>query len=314
VNARDRVPDKTLPEWVEFYRRLGLQPLPSSRRDKRPLIPYGHAWESELAVDWKRFPDCNLQIMTGRHWDLLVVDLDGPKAREWIESFPWTWTVQSGSGTGYHLWYRPDSADRPLPKCFLHKGTEKHDAIERMCDRSVIVVPPSIHPRTGQPYRWVKGRHPFTGRERAIAPKWVMDYVAPTPEPKPVPTPIANHNGYSNAHGKTTRRFRYPVGLLDQITDKTALAQSWGLRIASSQPNAAGWLKCHVIGREDRTPSASFRPESGHYSEPGAGLSLNLYQLGAALGAYPDREACMKDLAIRYGLCRPSRVCRGRQK
>jgi hypothetical protein len=314
MNARDRVPDKTLPEWVEFYWRIGLQPLPSSRRDKRPLIPYGHAWESDLAVDWKRFPDCNLQIMTGRHWGLLVVDLDGPQARGWLDGFPRTWTVQSGSGNGYHLWYQVGPTVQPLPKCFLHRGEGNHAAIERLCDRSLIVVPPSVHPKTGKPYLWVRNRNPFVGRIKdrpmEFAPSWVINHVA-----NPAPTP--NQSGdFGKAPVNLHRRLKGCGRLLDQIADKVALARSWGLRIAASQPNAAGWLACHALGREDRTPSASFRVASGHYSEPGAGLSLNLYELGAALGAYSDAQACVDDLAFRFGdrrVQQPSRSGGGRQ-
>lgn len=64
--------------------------------------------------------------------------------------------------------------------------------------------------------------------------------------------------------------------ILDR-TDVQAELESLGLRFASGGPNAAGWLSCHAIGREDRSASGSVYmldgPNKGSYRDFGAGVN-----------------------------------------
>ena len=69
--------------------------------------------------------------------------------------------------------------------------------------------------------------------------------------------------------------------------------------VAARTGGSGGWLYCHAVGREDRTPSAQFHPESGVYWEPGR-RPIGLFTLGAELGAYSDWRECRDDLASRY--------------
>lgn len=291
-------------QWAEFYRFRDYQPLPSSPQKKRPLVRYAQWWDHHAPPDlFVRHPSTNLQIMTGRRWGLLVIDLDGESAIEqWdqiIPSCPRTWTTHSGGG-GRHLWFSI-SPDLPeLPKARLWgvwdqtlrdgKGDWKpRMAIERLCDHSLVVAPPSIHPTTGKRYRFLAGRSPKEIARPAPAPPQILALQplhAPRPE-KPAHIPIAR-----KAHGvPVTGRWDWRL-VLDAIPDKRALAASWGLRIANPRPNASGWCECHAIGREDRHPSASFHPESGRYWEPGSG-SVGFFNLAVQLGLFSTwQEAC----------------------
>ena len=162
-----------------FYRSRGYQPLPSRTDAKRPMVRFREWWETAAPADlFDRHPTSNVQIMTGRHWRLLVIDLDGPEARErWgaLGSTPRTWVTHSGGG-GQHLWFRlPADYPQPLPKCFLWQGDGKHQAIERLCDLSLMMAPPSIHPTTGQRYRFLSpGQSPQRLPLPADCPAWVL--------------------------------------------------------------------------------------------------------------------------------------------
>ena len=54
--------------------------------------------------------------------------------------------------------------------------------------------------------------------------------------------------------------------VIDRL-DFLAEAKTWGLNVADAKPNAAGWVACHAVGRDDRKPSASFSPTTGRYCD-----------------------------------------------
>lgn len=287
--------------WAGFYRLRGLNPLPSRADAKRPMVRFAQWWDEPAPADlFDQHPTTNVQVMTGRRWRLLVIDLDGPEARDWFYGLgrpvPTTWATHSG-GDGLHLWFRlPEGFTTPMPKAFLWKGKGKHAAVERLCDRSLIMAPPSIHPTTRKRYRFLTTwQSPARIPLPAPCPGWVLLLrpleaerpavrVATSPKPVAVPAP---------------GRFR-SAEVLDAIRDKINLAESWGLRIASRRPNHAGWCQCHAIGREDRSPSASISAETGRYWEPGE-RSIGFFELAVMLGAYLDWRDAVADLGRRFG-------------
>ncbi len=83
--------------------------------------------------------------------NLVLIDLDGDEAiARFSEAFPSlmdTYTVQSGSGHGAHLYLRASI----LPKSKRTTGLEWGN-VEMRADGSYVVAPPSIHPDSGRPY------------------------------------------------------------------------------------------------------------------------------------------------------------------
>lgn len=292
--------------WASFYRDVrGYQPLPSRTDAKRPMLRYSQWWESKAPADlFERFETTNVQIMTGRFWRLLVIDLDGPEAvARWTamtSHAPRTWITHSGGG-GRHVWFTVDPACRPLPKAVLWRPdpdsprVKGEPAIERLCDHSLVMAPPSIHPTTGNPYRFLARCSPKDVGIPAPCPRWLLNApavvatrpVLSLPERSPI-RPTARPGSFVRA-----------ADVLDAIGDKTALAESWGLRIASTRPNVSGWCSCHAIGREDRNPSASFNPTTGRYWEPDT-RTAGLFDLAVLLGVYARWEDARDDLADRY--------------
>lgn len=290
-------------KWWTFYRLRGLNPLPSRTDAKRPMMRYTEYWDA-LAPDHliDRFPTTNLQIMTGRRWRLLVIDLDGPEAIErWqaADVTPLTWITHSGGG-GRHLWFRlaPDHP-RPLPKAVIWRGGGEHSAIERLCDRSLVMAPPSIHPRTGERYRFLDRRHsPARLPLPAECPGWILRL---RPEPVPHKTPIVRVDRPVSVPRPTLIESR-PLDrrrILDAIHDKIGLVQSWGVRF--DRDTGREWVPCHAVDREDANPSAAISRTSGSYVDLGSGLRLSLFDLGVHLGIYHDWREAASDLGARYG-------------
>lgn len=264
-------------EWAAYYRSLGIYALPSvigSDGRKRPIVPYREYWTAEPPADLvERHPCEALQVLAGRRYRLIVLDLDGPAAGErynavWAPRVPPTWISRSGGG-GRHVWFRVERVGKPLPKAILWTDGAKHSAIERLGDRSIVMAPPS-RGRDRQ-YRWEPGCGPEEIRSPAECPQWILslpDVVREAP--------------------RTT--FAGQDGEMDAVPGKIALAASWGLRLTGR--TSGDWHSCHAIDREDAIASAGIRADSGVYHDFGSGAKLGFLSLAVALGAYATvREA-----------------------
>lgn len=283
-------------QFADLYRERGYNPLPSRSDDKRPFIRYADKWEAIISkAEFDHWRATNIQVMTGTFWRLLVIDLDGAAAiAEWErvvrDSRVPTWISYSG-GNGRHVWYGLPKDFPRTPKVTLWKGEGKHNAIECLCDQSLVVAPPSIHPVTGARYQFVSKRQSPLGLPKpAMLPHAARRYILGTIAAQrkeiearlPATLPTARFGGSRIAE-------RLPV---------LQLAKSWGLRITGN-PDKNGWYPCRAIDREDRNPSASFHGTTGHYFDHGPNLSLSLFDLAAALGAYPSGREAFADLAKR---------------
>jgi hypothetical protein len=270
---------------------------------KKPLTRFAQWWEEPVPADlFDRFPTTNIQIMLGRYRRLLVLDLDGGEAVEAFDEFqhgrpiPPTWITHSG-GDGHHVWFRlRDRVSQELPKAILWKGEGAHSAIERLCDRSLVVAPPSIHPTTGAKYRFLDNAHsPKRLAVPALCPDWILGL---KPVAKPVPAPVAIPVRSPVVVARKGKRYRAD-DVLDAVGDKVGLAASWGLRVASRVANHAGWCPCHAVGREDRNPSAAISATTGRYWEPGE-RTVGLFDLAVKLGIYLNWEDALLDMGERY--------------
>jgi len=294
-------------QWADLYRLRGFNPLPSRTDAKRPLCRFAQWWEEPAPASlFERFKTTNVQVMCGRAWKLLVIDLDSWEARDrWrhMGRSPRTWTSHSGGG-GRHLWFRLGHAQKPMSKTMLWKGEGAHQAIERLCDHSLVMAPPSIHPTTGERYRFEsKAESPLGMALPADCPGWVLRL-----RPAVSPTLFLSSQESQVGREASTSTIRPALRVatqasnqfdraqvLDAIPNKLELARSWGVRLAG-RPNAKGWAPCHAIDRDDVHPSAAIHQESGSYVDHGSGTKLSLFDLGASLGIYSDWKEAINQL------------------
>lgn len=287
--------------WADRYRGFGYNPLPTRMDEKRPLVKFAEYWEKDYPKEeFDRFETSNLQVMTGRRWGLLVIDLDGEAAVKWWRgmagSLPKTWITHS-SGAGLHLWFAvPKDYPRALSKAVLWKGDGPHEAVERLCDRSLIMAPPSWHPsKEGVRYRFLPGHSPTQVARPVPCPARLLD-LKPIEPPRPAVLPaVATRRVVLSASGE---RYRIEE-VMDAIHDKVALAREWGVRPAGPA-RSSGWVPCHAVDREDAHPSAAIHRESGAYVDSGSGLRLSLLKLSLHLGIYPDLSTAIAHLGDRY--------------
>ncbi|GGK11527.1 hypothetical protein GCM10010124_00180 [Pilimelia terevasa] len=93
-----------------------------------------------------------LALATGARAGLVVVDID-PRHGGRVDPalMPPTAHVVTGSG-GLHLYYRHPGV--PV----LNSQSKVAAGVDIRGEGGYVVAPPSVHPRTGRPYRWVPGR------------------------------------------------------------------------------------------------------------------------------------------------------------
>lgn len=136
---------------------------------KEPRIKGGHrsATTDERTIRqwWTKWPDANVGIACDSEHGPVVIDLDEPKEGE-ISGFKFlktlelpreglvTRSVVSREGR-LHLYFLPMRDGTQLKRMIRPlKQKDQKVAIDILGDGGYVVAPPSIHPSTGEPYRW----------------------------------------------------------------------------------------------------------------------------------------------------------------
>ncbi len=131
-----------------------------------------------------------LAIRTGAVSGIVVIDIDpahgGTVARDLM---PRTVCVATGSG-GWHLYYRHPGT--PI----LNSQGQIGPGLDVRGDGGYVVAPPSIHPATKRPYRWV-GAQPCSEMPPALIDACRPAQPAPAPAPHG-PTPTRSAGGISS--------------------------------------------------------------------------------------------------------------------
>ena len=221
------------------------------RRDKRPLNDHGHleATADLAQVDrwWRRWP--NALIGARVPGSSLVIDIDprngGDLAKliELVGPLPPTLTVWSGRNDGgRHLYFR-------RPSGLVTTSTRLPKGIDLKIN-GYCIMPPSIHPATGQPYRW-------EFHEPAILPYRLQELLRHTPPPRRTVTIRGDRNGAglvrtvaeAQEHERNSKlswaAYRAALdGLLDDLEeDLIAAATSTGLPEAEALRTVASARK-----------------------------------------------------------------------
>jgi hypothetical protein len=149
----------------------GWSVIPMQPRGKRPLLAWREhqqriAGADEIVGWFRRWPEANLGVVTGRISGIVVVDVDtrhgGPASVADAEARQGALaaTVEAATGGGgRHLYYA-----HPGPA--LANRVAMLPGVDLRGDGGCVVAPPSVHPN-GRRYAWVAGRGPG---EVALAP------------------------------------------------------------------------------------------------------------------------------------------------
>ena len=131
-----------------------------------------------------------LAIRTGTAAGLAVVDID-PRNGGQVDRALMTPTAAGATGGGgWHLYYRHPGG--PLLPALPGRA-----GVDVKADGGYVVAPPSVHPGTGQAYRWARDR-PVTEMPPALAAALASPPAADRPAPLSRPVPARGAEGISS--------------------------------------------------------------------------------------------------------------------
>ncbi|QAU41487.1 bifunctional DNA primase/polymerase [Bradyrhizobium guangdongense] len=136
----------------------GFSPIPIMPNSKLPgtdsPMKNWHGWCRKVAppnaiAGWSRYPDCGIGVCLGR--GLICIDIDFEPAMDaLLEMLPPS-TVQKKGRKGISLFYRGNT-DSIRSRNF--RTPERGGLVDLLAEGKQTVLPPSIHPDTGEPYYW----------------------------------------------------------------------------------------------------------------------------------------------------------------
>ena len=101
---------------------------------------------------WNRYPDAGICVVLGGEHNVVAIDVDtedGDEVEALSKIIPESPVAKRGA-KGYTAFFRasPKIASRPF-------DTKRGRAVDLLCRGKQSVVPPTLHPGTGQPYVWL---------------------------------------------------------------------------------------------------------------------------------------------------------------
>jgi len=135
----------------------------------------GPGWQDLATTDpkaiqawWKKWPDANIGIATGKASGLAVLDVDGPAGEDVVKKMgvPKTCTVRTGKGRQFYLKY---------PGFIVKNKVQAFPELDSRGDGGYVVAPGSLH-ASGKVYYFEEGLSP-EATPPAPVPKWWLDVV-----------------------------------------------------------------------------------------------------------------------------------------
>ena len=173
---------------LSYTEKLKFQIFPLQERSKIPATKRGHLDAvSDPAIIkewWEQNPNYNIGLKTGEASGVWVLDVDGPQGESDLAELEAKYgklpkTPTQATGKGRHIIFKNP------PGLVIGNRAKliRHDIPEGLDVRGAggyIVLAPSIHPDTWQPYKWVIKP---TDCDFQLAPQWLLDLVVKPLEP-----------------------------------------------------------------------------------------------------------------------------------
>lgn len=158
---------------------------------KHPRTPRGLNDASrspkDIATWWKRWPDANIGVVTGREHGLVVVDVDAPGLKIWGELRDThgnvdTLSSQTGGG-GEHHYFQTNGTKYKSTSSSGRKNDQLGTGIDTKAEGGYVIAPPSLHV-SGLQYEWDN-----TEADIGTMPDW-LETRMPRYDEAPNPPPI----------------------------------------------------------------------------------------------------------------------------
>lgn len=165
------------------YASNGWDVFPCRERGARAKQPYtNHGFKdasrdpAQIEAWWEAHPEAMIGLALPRGTVVIDIDPRGGGDRKALEqlvggALPRTLEAQSGRGDGAHLWFSTKASNLSQKTKFL-TGIDA-----RIAGKGYVIAPPSLHPATGKPYRWLNDD------DIAPLPRAIETFLAPRKAP-----------------------------------------------------------------------------------------------------------------------------------
>lgn len=232
----------TTADGAAMYARLGWQVFPCA--GKQPITSDGFKGASadpeRVSAMWQANPTANVGWAVPVGWFALDVDprhggdVSLRELEREHEPLPWTLRAKTGGG-GEHWIYRVPAGVEIRQMAGFRPGLDT-----RLGGRGYLLVSPSVHPETKQPYRW------YAEVEPTDPPAWLVDIVRAPPAPPPRAPYVP-----PTASREMDKRRRYALAALKGCADDVRASAKGGRNDALNK----AWFRMaqlrDVIGEQE---------------------------------------------------------------
>ena len=150
----------TLFDSALTYLSMGFCVFPCYPNTKKPMVEWKEFQDNVPTIEiieqwWSKCRDANVAVVTGCFSDVIVLDVDDPKAKKLVTSMGIirnTPRVQTRPNR-YHYYFK-------YPEFEARSKNNRTIGLDIRGDGGYVIAPPSIHP-SGYQYRWIDD--PFFG-------------------------------------------------------------------------------------------------------------------------------------------------------
>ncbi|MGA1111950.1 MAG: bifunctional DNA primase/polymerase, partial [Ilumatobacteraceae bacterium] len=301
------------------YAELGLKTLPIRPGGKHPpMRSWQHAATNDTTTidNWflGLYSKCGVGIAlgtqpNGQHLFALDIDrhgdIDGHDELHDLEhthgAIPDTWRAITGSG-GTHIILRAPQGVHVRNQ--QTHGNRLGTSIDIRGEGGQIVVAPTLHPDTLNPYTWEDGCAPWE-TPVAEAPQWIVDLVAEPPPTPPTPPPPAEPRRNDDLFQAHRRDWDWHTELTRRGWTET---RTHGSDTYWTRPGKDPRDGHSAVLHGNDGPLVIFTTEidqawmrAGTRTTDGSGWSFGPFGFYAATEHAGDRSQAARSLAERYG-------------
>lgn len=161
-------------DLINRYLSLGWSLIPLEPRSKKPVLPWREFQEKPPGLDrwslWREIfpvPPHGIAVICGAVSGLIVIDVDDEEAAYRLQTEIPFETPMVKTCRGFHFYFRHRSG---ISSTAI--GIPGIGKLEIKADRSLVTLPPSIHPK-GHRYEWVLA--PWDVDTLPELPKWLLE-------------------------------------------------------------------------------------------------------------------------------------------
>lgn len=137
--------------WAVFPLQ-GKRPIPGTHGHRDATVD-----RATIKAWWREYPEANIGIACDDQSGPIVLDVDGPEGMISLGEIKLPRTLEATSGRKHRKHFYFDAIDAEV-----RRTIKVLPGLDILGAGGYVVAPPSIHPKTGKPYRWLN--------ERDIAP------------------------------------------------------------------------------------------------------------------------------------------------